>query len=204
MIVNVCHVDKFLYNMFEEKKDFVRGCRNIEHMQCLKRKIFVDADSCPVKEEIMMIADEYETEIIFVSSYAHHSAYQNNKVEYVLVDSEKEAVDLYLMNTVRPFDIVVTQDYALASILLTRGAVVLSPRGKQYTEYNIDLLLDLRHFHSKQRRGGMRTKGPKAFTEEDRLQFCRTLRNLLETKKDFDEKGRIIYLVNSTYYKIGD
>lgn len=164
-----------------KKKDFVRRCRISVLMQTLKRRIYVDADSCPVKEEIMIVANEYEIGTIFVSSYAHDPSIKSEKVEYVLVDSEKEAVDLYLMNTVRQNDIVITQDHALASILLSRGAIVLSPRGNEYTENNISLLLDMRHFHSKQRRSGMKTKGMKPFTNEDRLKFCQSLRKILLT-----------------------
>lgn len=164
-----------------KKKDFVRRCRNTVLMQILHRRIYVDADSCPVKEEIVIIANEYEVPTIFVSSFAHDLSIKNDKVEYILVDAEKEAVDLYLMNAVRQNDIVITQDYALASILLSRKATVLSPRGNEYTESNISQLLDMRHLHSKLRRSGMRTKGMKPFTKEDRLRFCQLLRKILST-----------------------
>lgn len=177
-------IDKFL-SRHNKKKEFVKGCRNIELMQkIVKRNLFVDADSCPVKEEVIRFTEEYNIKTVFVSSYAHIVSNPNPLIEYITVDCEREEVDLYLMNHVQKEDVVITQDHALASILITRGAITLSPRGVEYTEGNISLLLDARHFSSKQRRAGNKTKGPKRFTKLDREQFCKTLRKIF-----LDEEG---------------
>ncbi|MGO4887213.1 DUF188 domain-containing protein [Anaerobacillus sp. MEB173] len=145
------------------------------------RKVFVDADSCPVKQEIVAITAENDVEAVFVASYAHMSEHADQK--WVFVDCEREEVDLYLMNNVSRNDIVITQDHALASILVPRGSIVISPRGKQYLEKDMLGLLHSRHMSQKQRRAGGKTKGPTKFTEADRQSFCNTLKKNLIKKE---------------------
>lgn len=156
-------------------------------MKKVSKSLFVDADSCPVKDEVITVSMEFDLNTIFVSSFAHDPSIKFSNIKYVLVDCGKEAVDLYLMNHVQKGDVVVTQDHALASILLAKKAIVVSPRGKQYDESNITFLLDMRYLNSKQRRAGNKTKGPKSFTNEDRLQFMRLLRKIFSKLEDFDE-----------------
>ena len=134
------------------------------------RTVYVDADACPVKEEIVDICEKHTIRMVFVSSYAHQ-LHLPSSAEVKTVDSEKEAVDLYVMNHAVKEDICVTQDHALASILLSKGVRVLSPRGIVYREETIDQLLDTRYHGQKQRRMGAKTKGPKPFTKEDRTRF---------------------------------
>ncbi|WP_216830041.1 YaiI/YqxD family protein [Alkalihalobacterium elongatum] len=153
-----------------------------------KSYVYVDADSCPVKDEILAISSEYNVEVVFVSSYSHDIRSEHAKI--VRVDSDKEAADLFIMNHAKKNDVIVTQDHALASILVGRGASVLSPRGKVFSEDEMITILQLRHWSQKQRRSGNKTKGPKAFTSMDRKHFCNNLRKILEVKKEFAEKGR--------------
>ncbi|WP_246589275.1 YaiI/YqxD family protein [Desertibacillus haloalkaliphilus] len=148
----------------------------------MKRNIWVDADSCPVKEEVITIATEYEEDVVFISSYAHHVT-DPRVTNSIVVDSEREAVDLYIVNHVKADDIVITQDHALAGILLPRGAKVISPRGIIFTEADMPQLLEFRHASKKQRRAGKKTSGPKKFSEQDRQTFCRTLRKILSKKE---------------------
>ncbi len=108
----------------------------------------------------------------------------------MLVDPDKEAADLFIMNNAKENDVVVTQDHALASILVGRKLSVLSPRGKIFTEDEMITILQLRHWSQKQRRAGNKTKGPKAFTATDRKHFCTNLRKIFLQKKEFAEKGR--------------
>ncbi|WP_078552790.1 YaiI/YqxD family protein [Bacillus alkalicellulosilyticus] len=149
-----------------------------------KKRIYVDADSCPVKEEIIMISEEFEAEVIFVTSYSHWGI-GSERTKTVLVDNQKEAVDMYIVNHVKANDIVVTQDYALASILLPRKSDVLSPRGVIYTEEKMNSLLEQRYVSQKQRRAGHKTKGPRKFTNEDRAMFCHSFRNFFKKEEGF-------------------
>ncbi|THG89358.1 hypothetical protein AJ85_18185 [Alkalihalobacillus alcalophilus ATCC 27647 = CGMCC 1.3604] len=152
---------------------------NLFTMDKEKRTIYVDADSCPVKEEVLLLAAQYKVPTTFVSSYAHQLTLPAF-VEQVTVDTDKEAVDLYVMNQVKKGDICVTQDHALASLLLAKGTLVLSPKGYLFKEETIQQLLDFRFLSQKERRMGGRTKGPKAFTKKDRQFFLENLEKIIK------------------------
>ena len=84
-------------------------------------KIVVDADACPVKEEIVQVAARFETPVIMVASYAHVLPEQQG-VTVVQVDRSLQAADLYISNRLCPKDVLVTDDYGLATIGLARKA----------------------------------------------------------------------------------
>jgi uncharacterized protein YaiI (UPF0178 family) len=141
-------------------------------------QIFVDADACPVKDEILHIANTYQIEVTFVASYAH---VLNTKMDgkWVYVDTGKEEVDLYIINHAKMYDIVITQDIGLASLLLGKKMIVISPRGRQFFEETIDIALNMRYLSAKERRKGFYSKGPSPFTDEDRKNFTHTLEKIL-------------------------
>ncbi|MBU8879422.1 DUF188 domain-containing protein [Bacillus sp. FJAT-29790] len=138
----------------------------------------VDADSCPVKEEIVEITKMYLIDSVFVASYAHMKNDISDAV-WKFVDSSKEAADLFIMNNVKAGDVVVTQDIGLASTLLLKEVFVLSPRGTLYEESEIHTALDMRYLSAKARRRGIYNKGPKPFSQEDRSRFVNQLTKIL-------------------------
>lgn len=140
--------------------------------------VFVDADSCPVKKEIVEILMAYPFDLVFVASYAHMTN-ETTAERWVYVDSDKEAADLYIMNHARKGDFCVTQDIGLASTLLAKGVYVLSPRGTLFEEKGIQTALELRHLSAKARRQGIYGKGPKSFSEKDREKFVKEFTSLL-------------------------
>ncbi|MHB8170916.1 MAG: YaiI/YqxD family protein [Thermincolia bacterium] len=142
-------------------------------------RILVDADSCPVKDIIIDLAASYGIEVIFIASMSHYS-HQVQSVQWVYVDSHSQAVDLAISNRVQPGDIVVTQDYGLAAIVLGKRGKAISTRGKIFTQANMDLLLEQRNIEARIRKGGGRTKGPKALTKEDRQRFADNLIKLIQ------------------------
>ncbi len=141
--------------------------------------IIVDADSCPVVEEIARTGEEYGIQVVLVASVAHFG-YRSIVAQKIYVDSVPQAADLAIVNMVSKGDIVVTGDYGLASLVLAKGAKPISPRGHIYTEDNIERLLVERHVNAKIRQSGGRTKGPKAFTGADKLKFRSKLCRLVE------------------------
>ncbi len=141
-------------------------------------KIIVDADSCPVKEIIFKVATDFNLDVALVASVAHEMPVLPG-VECIRVDSSPQAVDMAVINHLQAGDIAVTGDYGLASLLLGKGGQVISPRGYIYSNANIDRLLLQRHVDAKIRRAGGRTKGPPAFTGEDRIRFEGNLRKLV-------------------------
>ncbi|MBN8200577.1 YaiI/YqxD family protein [Bacillus sp. NTK034] len=138
----------------------------------------MDADSCPVKEEIVEIANSFTMDAVFVASYAHMKNDLNGAV-WKFVDSSKEAADLFIMNYVKSGDVVVTQDIGLASTLLLNGVYVLSPRGILFEENEIRTALEMRHLSVKARRRGVYGKGPKPYSREDRSRFVQKLTKIL-------------------------
>jgi len=147
-------------------------------------RIFVDADACPVKDEIIEVAREFALEVIMVNSVSHYGSFIEG-AEYVIVDNIPQAADMAIINRVKAGDIVITQDYGLASLVLKKGASALHHTGKRYTGENIDHLLFKRHLAQKIRRGGGKLEGPKAFTKKDKENFKQALRKLvLELKQE--------------------
>ncbi|WP_082686877.1 DUF188 domain-containing protein [Bacillus sp. FJAT-27445] len=142
--------------------------------------VYVDADSCPVKEEIAQLASDFSVPAIFVASYAHATS---NPLylqwEWRYVDSDREAADLFIMNHAKKGDIVITQDIGLASTLLLKGVYVLSPRGILFEEKDIQTALDIRYIKSKARARGIYGKGPSPFSDEERKRFVNALSAIL-------------------------
>ncbi len=135
-------------------------------------RIIIDADASPVKDIAIGLAERFGLEVVLVSSVAHHS----NKslpdfVSHIYVDSGADAADYKIVALAQSGDIVITQDYGLAALLLPKGCRVVHHKGFEYTDKNINNMLETRHMSSVIRRGGGRVKGPKPFTAEDKRVF---------------------------------
>ncbi|MDC3416237.1 YaiI/YqxD family protein [Aquibacillus salsiterrae] len=144
-------------------------------------KIYVDADACPVKQEIIAEASLYQLEVVFVKSFSHFSSEPDpDGVKSIYVDAGADAADYRIMKLADKEDIIVTQDYGLASLALGKGCTVIHHKGFQYQPETIDQLLLTRHFSAKARRSGEKTKGPKPFTDHDREQFQQVFHHLLQ------------------------
>lgn len=121
--------------------------------------IYVDADACPVQNEIIQIALNETIDVKLVKSYSHYSHDElPDHVETIYVDKGSDMADFKIVQLARKNDIVVTQDYGLASLCLQKGCVVLHHNGFQYNEKNIERLLATRHASAIARRAGTRTK----------------------------------------------
>ena len=124
--------------------------------------------------------------VLLVASYDHRLQ-EEEGVRVVQVDRSSQSVDLYIVNHIRRGDIVVTQDFGLATISLAKGATVLSNRGQRYDDATIDFLMERRHEQAKIRRGGGRSKGPRAMSGEDRVRFQQKLTKVLQMRQEFKE-----------------
>lgn len=141
-------------------------------------QILVDADACPVKDIILKIAKQYAIPVTMIIDAAHELKEEYCRV--ITVDIERDSVDFALMKLLSPEDIVVTQDFGLAALVLGQGARVLNQNGLVYTEANIDKLLFERYLGQKVRRGGGRTTNPKKRTKADDVRFAAALVSLIE------------------------
>lgn len=145
-------------------------------------KIIVDADACPVKDVIFKETSHKNIPVILVSSLSHFSNQDvPDHVETIYVDAGRDAADFKIVALTKPGDIVITQDYGLASLLLPKGATVLHHKGFEYTDMNIDHLLSTRHMSAAIRQAGGRTKGPKPFSNEERRSFFKLFQNKINT-----------------------
>jgi len=129
-------------------------------------KIIVDADASPVLHIVIELAKAYQVELLIVSDLNHQlkSDYGTIKV----VDTGHDIADHEIMGQTQKGDLVVTQDYGLASLVLLKGAFVLHQNGWFYTTKNIDMLLMQRQMHQKMRKASKRfTHIPKRTKDMD-------------------------------------
>jgi len=132
-------------------------------------RILVDADACPVKQIIVRLAKERGVPVIMLIDTSHELSDGYSTI--ITVDKQADSVGFALMGLLTADDIVVTQDYGLAAMVLGKGARVVNQNGLVYTNENIDKLLMDRHVGQKVRRSGGRTKGPAKRTKEDDERF---------------------------------
>lgn len=138
--------------------------------------LWVDADACPgsIKELVIRTAIRLKIMAVFVAN-KYISIPESNYVSSRRIETNPEAVDLYITENAREGDVVVTQDIPLASALITRGVVVISTRGELFTPDNIGQRLSIRNFMQDLREAGGITPGPREFSRKDRQRFADTL-----------------------------
>lgn len=146
-------------------------------------KVIIDADACPVKDIVIKETKDENIEVVLVSSLSHFSSKElDSHVRTIYVDAGPDAADYKIVQLAEAGDVIVTQDYGLASLLLPKGCTVLHHTGFEYNKMNMDHLLETRHMSSVIRRGGGRTKGPKALSQEDKNLFLKAFQEVLASK----------------------
>jgi hypothetical protein len=140
-------------------------------------KILVDADACPrsVFRICLKIGRKYATPVWSVSSF-HHDIKSD---QHVLVGDASQETDMEVINRTDEGDVVVTQDWGLAAMVLGKGAKCVSPTGREFRQDKIEFLLEERELKGKLRRRGGRTRGPKKRTTEDDRRFEMCLEQIL-------------------------
>ena len=145
-------------------------------------EIFIDADACPVKEEILKVADRYKLSVYLVSN-SWLSMRVGPNVEKVVVDDGFDAADNWIAEKIQTDDIAITSDIPLAERCLTAGAKVLGPTGKQFTNDNIGMALSMRALKQDLRDMGEIGGGPPPFNKRDRSQFLQELDKVIQQIK---------------------
>ncbi|MCU9612031.1 YaiI/YqxD family protein [Caldibacillus lycopersici] len=140
--------------------------------------ILIDADGCPVIDITIKVAKQFELETILICDTSHRM--EREGIETITVSKGADAVDFVLVNRVKKGDIVVTQDYGLAAMVLAKQGFPINQNGLVYTEENIGQLLEYRHISKKIRRAGGHTKGPKKRQKENDIMFEERLIHLCE------------------------
>ena len=143
-------------------------------------KVFVDADACPVVDITVKLCKSSGIDCVLLCDTAHEM--RREGAQTLVFDKGADSVDFALVNRVSPGDLVVTQDYGLASMCLAKRARVLHQDGWQYTEDNIGALLFQRSESKRYRASGGRIKGPSKRTRQQDQRFEMALQSLLQQK----------------------
>lgn len=141
-------------------------------------KVLIDADACPVVDIAVRLCRKQEIPCLLLCDTAH-TCYRDG-ADTLIFDKGADSVDFALVNRVSSGDIVITQDYGLASMCLGRNARILHQDGWEYTLDNISGLMEQRHAAKKHRLAGGRTKGPSKRTKQQDIAFEAALQQLLQ------------------------
>ena len=145
-------------------------------------EIYVDGDACPVKDEVIRVAERHEI-MVYVVSNAWMRLPKHPLVEMVVVDAGPDVADDWIAERVGPGDIAITADIPLAKRCLDQEAEVLGSTGKPFTEESIGMALAMRDLNAHLRETG-EIKGYNAsFSKQDRSRFLQALEQTIQLIK---------------------
>ena len=142
--------------------------------------IYVDADACPVKNEVYRVAKRYQLNVTLVAN-AWMRTPDDERVRLEVVEDDFDAADDWIVDHVGPDDIVVTADIPLASRCMQNGARAIGSTGRPFTEDNIGVAVATRDLLAVLRGGGEITGGPPPLTKRDRSRFLQTLDEVIQS-----------------------
>ena len=132
--------------------------------------IYVDADACPVKDEIIRVGERHQTEMLFVCDGGLRRP-NSQWARLVIVEGKLDAADDWSADHIGAGDVFVTADIPLADRCIKAGAIGIDPRGKLWTQDNIGASLATRNLMTDLRETGAVTSGAKPFGPKDRSSF---------------------------------
>lgn len=142
-------------------------------------KILVDADACPVISQVEKVARKYAIPVILLCDTSH--ILQSDYSRVVMVDRGAESVDIVLVNNCKKGDIVVTQDYGVAAMVLGKRAYAIHQSGRWFTNDNIDEMLFSRHIAKVMRKSKKKfnLKAGKKRSSRDNVRFEQSFESLI-------------------------
>ena len=142
-------------------------------------EIYVDADACPVKDEVMRVAERHNLAVHMVANaWMRHGTHPG--VNFVIVAEGADAADDWIAAHIGTGDIVVTADIPLAARCLQSGARAIGPSGKPFTADSIGMALAMRDLNADLRETGEIAGANPPFTKKDRSRFLETLENTVQ------------------------
>lgn len=142
--------------------------------------IFVDADACPVKQEVYKVASRHRLNVTLVTN-SWMRVPNDRWISLEVVSEGFDAADDWIVEHVQRNDIVVTADILLASRCLKEGARVIGPTGKAFEENNIGDAIAIRNLLSDLRGAGEITRGPSPLKKADRSRFLHKLDEVIRS-----------------------
>ena len=154
--------------------------------------IYVDADSSPVKNEVIRVATRYGLKVYFVSN-SKMKAPESRLVEMIVVNEDMDAADNWIVEHITGTDVVVSADVPLASRCIKKGARVLDPKGRVFTEETIGEALSHRDIMTflRDTTGTMLGKSP-PFDKRDRSRFLQRLDDLIQAIKRAEAERQVV------------
>lgn len=153
--------------------------------------IFVDADASPVKQEVYRVASRFRLEVTLVAN-SWMRVPDERWIALEVVKDGFDAADDWIVEHVQPDDIVITADIPLAGRCIKKGARVISPTGKPFTEDNIGMAVATRDLMSELRNAGEITGGPPPLTKRDRSRFLERLDNVIQSIRRSNPLGGVV------------
>jgi uncharacterized protein YaiI (UPF0178 family) len=144
--------------------------------------LYIDADACPVKEEVYKVAERYGLKT-FVVSNSFMMIPRSAMIERVVVEAGPDVADDWIAEHVAPGDVAVTNDIPLADRVLKAGGHALAPNGKPFTVDSIGSALAGRALMEQLRSTGEITGGPKPFDRADRSRFLQALDQIIQKER---------------------
>jgi len=143
-------------------------------------KVLIDADGCPVVNITVSISKKYGLDVLIIKNHSH--VIHNDYATVITVDKSMDSADFYIVNHASEGDIIVTQDYGLAAMGLSKKAICITQNGMIISNYNIDDLMERRHMNKEIRRKHKKyTKFKKRDSEADE-KFRQSFTRLVEEK----------------------
>lgn len=143
-------------------------------------EIYVDADACPVKDEVLRVAERHNLPVCLVSNSGMRPS-RNPLVRQVVVPANPDAADDWIAEHIAPGDICVTADIPLAARCLEKGAYALHSNGKPFSQESIGMALAMRGLMQQLREASPEMKGSNpAFTRDDRSRFLRVMEETIQ------------------------
>ena len=145
-------------------------------------RIFIDADACPVKDEVYRVAARYGLETTVVSN-SFIAIPRSSLIGRMIVDAGPDVADDWIAERTQPGDIVITNDIPLADRVLKAGGTAIAPNGRAFTADSIGSALAQRSVMEHIRSTGEITGGPRAFQPADRSRFLQALDEAVNREK---------------------
>lgn len=152
--------------------------------------IYVDADACPVKPEVLKVAERYGLEVTLVANSGLRPS-RDPMIRNVIVSGAFDAADDWIAERAGPGDVVITADVPLAGRCVARGAFVTGPTGRIFDQTNIGMATAMRDLGQHLRETGESKGYNAAFSPRDRSQFLETLDRLCRRAKTVNLSGDV-------------
>ena len=137
-------------------------------------RVFVDADACPVKNEVYRVAERHGLKVYVVAN-SFMNVPRSDMIERVIVKEGPDVADDWIVERAGSTDIVITADIPLAGRCVKKGAAVIGPTGKPFDDNSIGMALATRDLLTGLRSAGATTRGPPPLTRQDVSRFLSTL-----------------------------